>query len=95
MSIKTNLVNLAEKITGRKCSSCDHNHSGRCCHPYGRMFMKCWQSITRPGWKYRPKYLKTDTQDQLTTEEQHQLEKIKATLQEAGETARDGGLLEG
>lgn len=30
----------------------------------------------------------------LTAEEQHQLDKIKTALQEAGDTARDGGLLE-
>lgn len=30
----------------------------------------------------------------LSQEEQHQLQQIKAALQEAGDTARDGGLLE-
>lgn len=93
MSIKTYLVNQAEKVTGRKCSRCRHNCRGRCCHPNGRMFMKCWQSITRPGFEKRPpKYLRQEPE--LTPQEQHELAKIKTALQEAGETARDGGLLE-
>lgn len=92
MSIKTYLVNQAEKVTGRKCSRCRHNCGGRCCHPNGRMFMKCWQSITRPGFEKRPpRYLKPDTG--LTTEEQYQLQKIKGVLQEAEDNARESGLL--
>lgn len=92
MSIKTYLVNLAEKLTRRKCTRCRFNIKGRCCHPDGRMFMKCWQSITRPGFEKRPpRYLRKE-QD-LTTEEQHQLAKIKATLQEAEDMARESGLL--
>lgn len=140
MSIKRTLTRAAEKITGRKCTRCRHNCKRRCCHPDGEMFMKCWNSFTRPGFeKRRPRYLKPedfkrradvtdceelkrkaqqylaeiepqrptieltamDLQDfepiepaPLTPEQEHQLAKIKATLQEAGETARDGGLLE-
>lgn len=94
MSIKTYLVNQAEKVTGRKCSRCRHNCGGRCCHPNGRMFMKCWQSITRPGFDKRPpRYLKADSAE-LTAEEQHQLHKIKCTLDDAEEMARESGLLE-
>lgn len=117
MSIKTYLVNLAEKLTGRKCTRCRHNCKGRCCHPNGRMFMRCWQSITRPGFEKRPpRYLKPGTDlnkevqtpghfvtqagmevkppmEPLTPEEEHQLAKIKATLQEAEATARESGLL--
>lgn len=52
MSIKRFFVRLAEKLTGRKCSECRHNRSGRCCHPNGITFMCCWNSITRPGWEY-------------------------------------------
>lgn len=94
MSIKSTLTKAAEKITGRKCTRCKHNHAGRCCHPDGRMFMKCWQSITRPGFEKRPpRFLKTTTSN-LTPEEQHQLEKIKGVLQEAGNIADESGLLE-
>lgn len=82
--IKYTLVKLAAKITGRKCSRCAHNHGGRCCHYSGRMFAECWPSFTRPGFHQAAP---------LTAEEQHQLQRIKGTLQEAGDTARDGGLL--
>jgi hypothetical protein len=55
--------------------------------------MKCWHSITRPLFKERPgKYLRQDSG--LTPKEQRELDKIKGALQEAGDTARDGGLLE-
>lgn len=92
------LSKLIEKLTGRKCSSCAHNRGGRCCHPSGSMFMKCWHSITRPG--YTGKYERTTgtvqpAQDHaLTDEEQYQLQKIKDVLQEAEDTARESGLLE-
>ena len=120
MEIKSLLARAMERVTGRKCSRCRYNCKRRCCHPDGRMFMKCWQSITRPGFKKRPpRYLKAEdkrreellTQGRaaaegfkagievkpapLTPEQQHQLEKIKATLQEAEDTARESGLLEG
>lgn len=92
MSIKHNIVKLAESVTGRKCSRCAHNYRGKCIHRDGRMFAKCWQSVTRPGFDKRPpKYLRQDTN--LTAQEQHELDKIKQALQEAGDTARCGGLL--
>lgn len=108
MSIKNLLVRLAEKITGRKCCRCAHNCGGVCMHPYEGAFAKCWQSLTRPGFKKKPINLgklvamecdgtgakfTIDTSG-LTEEEQHQLQKIKEVLKEAGETASDGGLLE-
>ena len=118
MSIKSTLVRAAEQITGRQCKRCLHNCKGRCCHPDGRMFMRCWQSITRPGFEKRPpRYLRTEDKRReellaagraaaegieaglaakpapLTPEEQHQLAKIKAMLEQAEDTARESGLL--
>lgn len=117
MSIKRTLTKAAEKITGRKCTRCLHNCKGRCCHPDGKMFMRCWNSITRPGFEKRPpRYLKDESQapvsaafsynavqlpdlpgeikpEPLTPEQQYQLEKIKATLQDAEDMARESGLL--
>lgn len=134
MSIKAYLVNLAARITGRKCSKCTHNCSGRCCHPSGHMFAKCWQSIARPGFEdgqLMERLIRKAQQaladcvtenvtisvnlddlarlgaieeinrwplpakihEALTREEQEQLDKIKAVLQEAGDTARESGLL--
>ena len=103
MIIKSIITRLVEKLTGRKCSRCKYNRAGRCCHPNGRMFMKCWHSITRPGWTGRyakaapPVYELSVTAGEwdgvLSEEEQHQLQKIKATLQEAGDLARESGLL--
>lgn len=93
MFIKSYLSQLVEKITGRKCTRCRHNCDGRCCHPDGRMFMRCWDSITRPGFEKRPpRYLKTTT-PALTPEEEYQLQKIRTALQEAEDTARKSGLL--
>lgn len=106
MSIKYNLVKLAEKITGRKCCRCHFNVAGRCCHPNGETFCRCWQSITRPGYAERVHFpsvmasaaelRKQDTQapGDLTEEEKYQMGKIVETLQEASATAKDGGLLE-
>jgi hypothetical protein len=91
MSIKNNLVKIAEKITGRKCSRCAHNRGGRCCHPNGKTFMRCWQSITRPGFA---EALEGTGPADLTPEERHQIAKIVETLKEASATAQDGGLLE-
>lgn len=91
MSIKRFLARLVEKITGRKCSRCAYNCGGRCCHPDGRMFMRCWHGITRPGYKERPAM---PAPGDLTPEEQYQMAKIVTTLQEASETAKDCGLLE-
>ena len=93
MGIKILLRNVAEKLTGRKCSRCKHNRAGHCCHPDGRMFMKCWHSVTRPGFEYSESVACAQAGAGLTAEEQYQLQKIKATLQEAGETARESGLL--
>lgn len=115
MSIKRTLTKAAEKITGRKCTRCLHNCKGRCCHPDGEMFMRCWNSITRPGFEKRPpRYLKIEDEmakhgaaqnyaaakagmaakpAQLTPEQQYQLEKIKATLRDAEDMARESGLL--
>lgn len=93
MLIKKFLAQLVEKITGKKCSRCRYNCAGHCTHPSDSMFRRCWHGITHPGYKPRPgKYEKTTPT--LTAEEQHQLDKIKATLQEASDTARDGGLVE-
>lgn len=107
MGIKILLRIVAEKLTGRKCSRCKNNRAGHCCHPDGRMFMKCWHSITRPGYEYSESVYYYNTAGQaatdglqagmaagLTAEEQHQLQKIKASLQEAGDIARESGLLE-
>lgn len=91
--LKFYLTRMAETLTGRKCSRCAHNYRGRCIHRDGRMFAKCWQSVTRPGFEKRPpRYLKATTD--LTAEEQHQLQKIKGVLQEAEDNARESGLLE-
>lgn len=96
MSIKCILTQAAEKITGRKCSSCKYNRGGRCCHPNGAMFMRCWQSITRPG--FTGKYEKVEPMPaapvaDLTPEEEYQLQKIKDVLQIAEDDARESGLL--
>lgn len=91
MSIKYTLTKMAAKITGRKCSRCDHNRRRRCCHPDGRTFKRCWQSLTRPGFKARRPL--GPTMPALTDEEQHQLQRIKCTLDDAAEMARESGLL--
>jgi len=107
--IKTYLTKLAEKITGRKCIRCQHSNAGRCCHPDGDMFDKCWQSLTRPGFEYSESmhYARTvgaaTTEGiragmevkpaPLTPEQKLQLERIKAVLQEAEDTARESGLV--
>ena len=102
MSIKNTMVKIAEKITGRKCCRCAHNRGGRCCHPNGKTFMRCWQSITRPGFEHSPSVELYNTAREVVTnlapgdmtpEEKHQLQKIVTSLQEASETAKDAGLL--
>lgn len=107
MSIIKFLTSLVEKITGRKCCRCRHNCGGRCAHPSDSMFMRCWHSMTRPGYEPRPVRLGkvvvkecdgdgiTFTTDPgvLTPQEKHELEKIVSSLKEAEKTARDGGLL--
>lgn len=88
------LQRVAERITGRRCCCCRHCVGGKCAHPSDSMFMRCRHGITRPGYEKRPpRYLNKD--GHLTVEEQHQLQKIRATLQEAEDNARDGHLLEG
>ncbi len=110
MSIKYFLRKLWAKLTGRKCSRCRHNCGGRCAHPDGTMFMRCWHSITRPGFEYSEsvQYARTAGQavaegfqagidhaaGDLTDEEKHQLAKIVTSLQEASKTAQDAGLVE-
>ena len=106
MSIKHHFVKLAEKITGRKCCRCAHNRGGHCCHPNGKTFCRCWQSITRPGFEYSPSVecnnnaaavvegLKAGMEPgDLTEHEKHELGKIVESLQEASATAQDAGLL--
>lgn len=50
-TLKNLLSVLIGKLTGRKCGNCTHNCGGRCCHPSGSMFMKCFHSVTRPGYE--------------------------------------------
>lgn len=53
MSIKSVLVRTVEKLSGKTCRKCRHNHGGRCVHPDGKMFIRCWNSCTRPGFEDR------------------------------------------
>lgn len=103
MIIKTYLAPLVEKITGRKCSRCMYNGGGKC-HHSDEMYAKCWRSLTKPGYEERPaRYLKPKPQQAakaekvepapLTPEQKLQLEKIRAVLQEAEDTARESGLV--
>ena len=105
--IKHYLTRLAEKITGRKCSKCLHNVKGRCCHPNGRMFMRCWTSIRRPGFEYSEAVhfartcgaacaegIQAGMAAPMTDEEQRLLQKIQGTLDAAETNAREAGLLE-
>ena len=83
MSIKSTMTKAAEEITGRKCNRCLHNCKGRCCHPDGAMFWKCWQSITRPGFEKRPpRYLRyehtTQTLGRATVEKTAEGVTVKA-----------------
>lgn len=73
---------------GTSCGGCGFNDSGKCTRSYAE-YMDCFHSITRPGWIRRPEILTSD----LTPEELDRLQKIVNTLQEAEDTARDGGLL--
>lgn len=91
MSIKNLLGRLLARITGRDCRRCAHNCGGYCKAP-GDVYMKCWHSITRPGFEKRPpKYLRQDPK--LTAHEQHELNKIKRILQDIEDEARESGLL--
>lgn len=104
MLIKDLLRRVAEKLTGKKCSRCKYNRCGHCTHPDPTMFDRCWNSVTMPGFTGRyekttpPAYELSVTVgewDGLTEEERFQLLKIKAALEEAGEIARESGLVEG
>jgi ABC-type histidine transport system ATPase subunit len=67
------------------------------------MFLKCWNSITKPG--HAGKYERTVftlkvTEEQwqsgvLSDAEKRQLQKIKANLREASALAKESGLMEG
>ena len=103
MFIKRALAKVSAKITGRKCGTCKFNRGGHCTHPNEAMFLKCWDSITKPG--HAGKYERTVfnlkvTEAQwesgvLSDAEKLQLQKIKASLEEASALARESGLLEG
>lgn len=102
MLIKRMLTKAAEKLTGRKCGNCKFNRGGHCAHPQEAMFLKCWNSITKPG--HAGKYERTvftlkvtasEWDGLLTEEEQRQLQKIKSSLQEAADLAKESGLVEG
>lgn len=103
MIIKRAFIRMAEKITGRKCSNCKFNRVGRCAHPKEAMFLKCFNSINKPGWagKYeRTVYSLKVTKEQwesgvLSDSEKLQLQKIKASLAEASALAKESGLMEG
>lgn len=92
MNIKQFLRDWYAKRTGRKCISCAHSCGGPCCHPDGNMFMRCFNSITRPGFEER-QAVEGPVPGDMTPEEKYELGKIVETLQEASATAKDGGLL--
>lgn len=94
MSIKEFLRNWNVKRTGRKCSRCKYGRGGTCAHPSDGMFMRCWHSITRPGFEEQQAQEEPAPGD-MTPEEKYELGKIVETLKEASATAQDGGLLEG
>ena len=100
MPIKKLLTKVMAKITGRKCSTCKWNRAGHCTHPVEGVYLKCWHSITKPG--HAAKYERTvftlkvtagEWDGLLSEEEQNQLQRIKANLQEAGDLARDSDLI--
>lgn len=101
MSIKRVLIKTAEKFTGRNCGSCRFNRGGHCAHPQEAMFLKCWNSLTKPG--HTGKFERTvfalkvtDTQWEsgvLSDAEKLQLLKIKASLREASTLAEESGLV--
>ena len=102
MSIKRALIKAAEKFTGRNCGSCRYNRGGHCAHPQEAMFLKCWNSLTKPG--HTGKFERTVftlrvTEAQwesgvLSEFEKGQLQKIKANLREASTLAKESGLME-
>lgn len=96
MFIKDLLRKVWEKLTGRKCSRCKYNRGGRCCHPNGAMFMRCWHSVTLPGFAGKYEKVEAAPADQvadLTQEEKYQLQRIREVLQQAEDNARESGLL--
>ena len=103
MLIKRMLTKAAEKLTGRKCGNCKFNRGGHCAHPQEAMFLKCWNSLTKPG--HTGKFERTvfalrvtDAQWEsgvLSDAEKLQLLKIKANLREASALAEESGLMEG
>lgn len=88
--IKRFLRKLYAKRTGRTCARCAHNCGGKCKRPY-EQFMACWHSITRPGFR---KKRQRPAPAPLTEAQAHQLALIKDALDEASQTAQDGGLLD-
>lgn len=96
--IKHLLRKLHAKRYGRTCGRCAYNRNGQCRRPYDQ-YMACWHSITRPGFKKRKRKpaapaAEFPTPAPLTPEQAHQMALIKAALEEAGNTARDAGLVE-
>lgn len=84
---------LLETVTGRSCEKCDHYAKGSCWHPDLDTRDDCMTRLWPKGYKKRePARIEPL---ELTPEEEHQLRKIKDVLQEAGDTARESGLLEG
>lgn len=90
MNIKKALQKLFAKITGRMCCRCRYNTGGTCAHPSDGMYMKCWHSITRPGYEMRH----APRDSGLTEEEAYQLAQIENALQEAAATAQEAGLID-
>ncbi len=80
---------VAEALTGRCCEKCEHYAKGSCWHPDFKTRDECMTSLRPVGYKKRTPAASA----KLTAEEQHQLQKIKATLQEAGDIASESGLL--
>lgn len=97
--IKRFLKKLYTKRTGRTCARCEYNRNGQCRRPYDQ-YMACWHSITLPGFRKKRKRKTNEAPAEfpkpapLTPEQAHQMALIKATLEEASQTAKDGGLLE-
>lgn len=97
--IKRFLRKLYAKRTGRTCARCAYNRNGQCRRTY-EQYMSCWHSITRPGFTRKRKRkapaapAEFPTPAPLTPEQVHQMALIKDTLEKAGQTAKDGGLLD-
>lgn len=87
--VKLGAAIVAETLTGRCCEKCDHYAKGSCWHPDFKTRDECMTSLRPVGYKKRAPAARSN----LTAEEQHQFQKIKASLQEAGDIARESGLL--